>query len=73
MKPERLPPTQFRIFISDGRTKFYLRDWIVYDKHDNLVFDAERQFAMIFKNWNMAMKYRERMILLDYHPHIEAI
>lgn len=40
MKPERLPPTQFRIFISDGRTKFYLRDWIVYDKHDNLVFDA---------------------------------
>lgn len=73
MKPAALPPTQYRIYIADGGTKFYLRDWIICDERDNLVFDAERRNAMKFRKWEAAMKYRERMILLDYHPNIEAI
>ena len=65
--------TRFRIYISDGGTKFYLRDWIICDQRDNLLFDVDVRYAMKFRDWNAAMKYRERMILLNYHPHIEAI
>ena len=62
---------RYRIYISDGGTKFYLRDWIICDQFDNLIFDVDRHYAMVFKTWDAAMRYRERMILLNYHPHIE--
>lgn len=64
---------QYRIYISDGNTRYYLRDWIVCDKYDNLVFDAELHFAMKFRKWNTAMQYREKMVRLGYHPHIEQV
>lgn len=67
------PERQFRIYISDGGTKFYLRDVIVCDKNDHYFFDVDRRFAMTFRKMNTAMKYRERMILLNYHPHIEPV
>lgn len=71
MKPKQ--GVRYRIYISDGLTKFYLRDWIVTDHRDNLVFDVDRHYSMKFKSMETAMKYRERMILLNYHPHIERI
>ena len=70
---KQLQKTQYRIYISDGSTRFYLLDWIICDQRDNLLFDVDVRYAMKFRNWNAAMKYRERMILLNYHPHIEAI
>lgn len=64
---------QYRIYISDGTTKFYLRDWIVCDERDNLVFDTELRYSMKFKKWGAAMGYRDKMVQLGYHPHIEQV
>lgn len=63
---------RYRIYISDGGTRFYLRDWMICDKRDNLIFDVDRRYAMRFKSWDVAMKYREKMVNLGYHPHIEG-
>ena len=64
---------QYRIYISDGTTKFYLRDWIVCDERDNMVFDTELRYSMKFKKWDAAMRYRDKMVQLGYHPHIEQV
>ena len=58
-------PPRYRIYISDGGTKYYLRDWII--------FDVDRNRAMKFKSWDAVMRFRDKMIGLDYHPHIESI
>ena len=64
---------RYRIYIADGGTKFYLRDWVVSDDLDNLVFDVDRRYAMLFMKFDIAMKYREKMIIMNYHPHIERV
>lgn len=66
-------PPRYRIYISDGDTKYYLRDWIICDEFNNLIFDVDRNRAMMFKSWDAVMRYREKMVGLDYHPHIESI
>jgi len=64
---------RYRIYISDDGRKQYLRDWIICDAFNNLIFDVDRNRAMKFKSWDAVMKYRDKMIGLDYHPHIESI
>jgi len=64
---------RYRIYISDDGRKHYLRDWIICDAFNNLIFDVDRNRAMKFKSWDAVMKYRDKMIGLDYHPHIESI
>ena len=66
-------PPKYRIYISDGSTKYYLRDWIICDAFNNLIFDVDRNSAMKFKSWDAVMRFRDKMIGLDYHPHIESI
>ena len=66
-------PPKYRIYISDGGTKYYLRDWIICDEFNNLIFDVDRNRAMMFKSWDAVIRYREKMVGLDYHPHIESI
>lgn len=73
MSRKQLPTAQYRIYISDGGTKFFLRDIIAHEKMEHYFFDVDRRYAMKFKNWSMAMKYRDRMIALNYHPHIKSI
>lgn len=73
MNHGKLPPTQYRIYIIDDQTRFYLRDWVVCDEYDHLIFDADRRYAMKFARWNIAMRCRDRMVILKYQPHIEAI
>lgn len=70
MNPSQL---RYRIYISDDGRKHYLRDWIICDAFNNLIFDVDRNRAMKFKSWDAVMKYRDKMIGLDYHPHIESI
>lgn len=70
MNPSKL---RYRIYISDDGRKQYLRDWIICDAFNNLIFDVDRNRAMKFKSWDAVMKYRDKMIGLDYHPHIESI
>ena len=70
MNPSQL---RYRIYISDDGRKQYLRDWIICDAFNNLIFDVDRNRAMKFKSWDAVMKYRDKMIGLDYHPHIESI
>lgn len=73
MSSKKLPKIQYRIYITDGGTKFFLRDIIAYEKREHYFFDTDSRYAMRFHKWDAAMKYRERMIRDDYHPHIEQI
>lgn len=70
IKPLRI---RYLVFIMDGGVKYYLRDWIIADKRDHLVFDVELRYATKFKDWDAAYKMRERMVKLNYHPHIEQV
>lgn len=63
---------RYRIYISEHCTKFYLRDWVICDERDNLIFDADRRYAMKFRSWDAALKYHEKMKALKYDPHIEG-
>lgn len=60
-----------RIYIQDGNSKFYFVDLTVADDMEHPVFAAERAFAMTFPTACKAMAYRERLIAMGYHPHIE--
>ena len=73
MTQQRADNIRYRIYISDGGTKFYLRDWIASDQRDNLVFDGDTRSSMKFKKLATAVRYRERMEALGYHPHIESV
>lgn len=73
MSRKRPPPeVQYRIYISDGGTRFYLRDIIAHEHNEHYFFDTDVRYAMRFRKWDMAMKYRERMVRANYHPHIES-
>lgn len=73
MSRKRKPPdVQYRIYISDGGTKFYLRDIIAHEHKEHYFFDVDRRYAMKFRKFDMARKYLERMQRADYHPHIES-
>lgn len=61
----------YTIYIKDGPSKFYLRDWIVSDNGVNLTFAMQKQYAMTFSKLRIAAKYRERMMEMGYFPHIE--
>ena len=73
MSRKKQPTVQYRIYISDGGTRFYLRDIIVYEKREHYSFDTDSRYAMMFKKWDAAMRCRDRMIRADYHPHIELV
>ena len=61
----------YRIYIRENGVRYYLCDWIIYDKKDHLRFDTECRYAMTFDRWAIAMRYRDRMVSLGYDPHIE--
>lgn len=71
MSGNRQPDDMYRLYISDGGTRFYLRDIIVHEKTDHYLFDVDRRYAMTFRKRETAMKYRNRMISAKYHPQIE--
>lgn len=70
----RIPKrTTYRIFIRDGRSTFCLQDIIVHDKKSNPVFNTEISRAMTFFGFDAAKKMRDRLVAMNYHPHIEQI
>jgi len=64
--------TRYRIYISDGGTRFYLRDIVAHEKREHYFFDTDSRYAMWHRSFDTAMKYRERMVDAGYHPHIES-
>jgi len=62
---------RFVIYITEGPTRFYLRDWIVSDRDVNLTFATMRRYAMTFPSLKVASHYRLKMLEMGYHPHIE--
>ena len=48
MSSKKLPKIQYRIYITDGGTKFYLRDIITYEKREHYFFDTDSRYAMRF-------------------------
>lgn len=69
MKPRQ--DEGFRIYIVDRRTKLYLREWIVCEGRDHILFDTDRRYAKQFKRLEKAKECKQRMIALKYHPRIE--
>ena len=61
----------YRIYIFEGRRKFYLMDVIVHDNMEHPQFGVDWSHAMTFPNLRTAMHYRQRLIDLNYQPHIE--
>lgn len=74
MSRQKPPPeVRYRIYISDGGTKFYLRDIIAHEHKEHYFFDTDSRYAMRYRSFDIALKYRERMVSAGYHPHIESI
>ena len=71
MTPEGSGETRYRIYIQDGNTRFYLRDWIACDDNDHLVFDVDRRYAMRFKRWHTVKWYQRKMVAMGYTPFVD--
>lgn len=61
----------YRIYIAEGRTRFYLYDWVVCDDTENPQFTTKHDYAMTFTSFAQAVEYRRRMVEMGYAPHIE--
>ena len=73
MKQQKPRGIQYRIYISESGTKFYLRDIIIHANMENYFFDTDVRYAKKFPSWSTAMKCREGMVHDRYDPHIEQI
>lgn len=64
---------KYRIYIVEDRRRHYLRTWTTWGKFEHLIFDVDARYAMKFRDFATAMDYRDRMIKMNYKPHIEGI
>ena len=71
MSPEGSGEPRYRIYIQEGRSRFYLRDWIVCDGNDNLIFHSDWRYAMRFQKWHVVRWYQKKMVELGYKPFVD--
>ena len=63
---------KYAIFCGDRTGKYWLRDLICDNAGMHPVFTTDMRYVMVFKDFDTARKWRDKLVQLSYAPHIDT-
>ena len=70
MKPDQSRKVEYRLYFSEGQTRFFLADIIAHDGMEHPQFTVEWRRAMTFHELQTAIAYGRRLRAMGYQMHV---